>query len=459
MAVARYVLPVLLILTSPIIGQSSASPPANPVAEKVWQLFLQSRFDTPIHEWVGVESTSTGLDCRQFHSDSYDVSVDGGWCYRCVREDQAVRAEWVFYALSLDPPLACRAERFQATASGFPEPVLEAIRQELEARLSSLYGPSREPEKKFGGYGESGSAGWHNVRRWETPDIQILLYISRFPQGPLSLGLIARHHHLRDAIAAEGTPLDERLAEELGTTFPKLPPLLLEELPYPREESENEDLQTTLQSLLERAATAPSERRPALLLAADRLAGRWDVAKPPTEGVGEIRRQFGPYQLYYAWNHLGNNWVYGGDLRRRVLRDFPDTEWGEFAFILFMSVGWDDTIGCGKGSDQFREIIKRGEEFLTRHPHTSLKVDIAFMLAQAYETWWSASQASIQDSYVDRFRYHKGSAAALQKAITYYEKILKDAPESCEAGYAGWHLPRLKLGLDTGQRRFYCIYD
>lgn len=475
MKVVRYFLSVAVFLTLPISGPSSPSPPGNPVVEKVWELFQQSRFDTPIRGWIGLGGSDDGTRIKEFHGNSSDMRVDGEWCYRVIEQSGPVRAEWAFYALSLDPPLACRDERFQAIASGFPAPVLEAIRQELEARLSSRYGPSHEPEKKYGGYGEFGSAGWRNVRQWATPGVQIYLYISNFGGERANLGLLARHHHLRNAISAErkaphwwkygrwmngwGTPLDQRLAEELGSTFPNLPPLLVEELPYPREESKNEDLQTTLQVLLEKAATAPPERRPALLLAADRLAGRWDVAQRPSEGLGKIRKQFGPYQLNYEWNHLGSNWVYWGDLRRQVWQDYADTEWGEFAFVLFLSTGWDGTIGCAKGSDQFREVIERGEEFLSRRPHGKLMLDIVFMLAQAYETWWSAGQASIQDSYVDRFQYQEKAARAREKAIDNYEEVMRLAPEGYEADYARRHLPRLKLAIDTNQRRFFCIYD
>lgn len=40
-----------------------------------------------------------------------------------------------------------------------------------------------------------------------------------------------------------------------------------------------------------------------------------------------------------------------------------------------------------------------------------------------------------------------------KKAITYYERLLQTAPQSDQAAYACRVLPRLKLGIDTGQRR------
>ncbi len=88
-------------------------------------------------------------------------------------------------------------------------------------------------------------------------------------------------------------------------------------------------------------------------------------------------------------------------------------------------------------------------------------------MAQAYETWWSPSQAAQCkpgqepgcDLYADARKYHEGAARAREKAMTYYGRVLGLAPEGLEAAYARHHLPRLKLGIDTNQRRFFCVYD
>jgi len=54
-------------------------------------------------------------------------------------------------------------------------------------------------------------------------------------------------------------------------------------------------------------------------------------------------------------------------------------------------------------------------------------------------------------------KYQEGAEAARQKAIALYEHFLQTAPQSDYAGYAKRVLPRIKLGIDTGQRRFYCV--
>jgi hypothetical protein len=53
----------------------------------------------------------------------------------------------------------------------------------------------------------------------------------------------------------------------------------------------------------------------------------------------------------------------------------------------------------------------------------------------------------------------KVPGTARQKAITLYERVIALAPVSLEAALARRELPRLKLNLDTVQRRYFCVYD
>ena len=70
-----------------------------------------------------------------------------------------------------------------------------------------------------------------------------------------------------------------------------------------------------------------------------------------------------------------------------------------------------------------------------------------------------AQPARAGDDYVEAAKYHAGAEAAQRKAISIYDEIAKLAPDRPEAAYARRRLPRLKLGIDTAQRAFYCIYD
>lgn len=464
-----------LFLAMPAVCQEPATRSAREIADQLWADFQKAEWDRPVRNWTGSGTSGTGLECQEFHGDSFDHAVDDQWSYRCTRAGPTHQSEWSFYALTLNEPLACRLEQFRATVAGVPPATLDAIHQDLSGRFNERYGPGEQQKSKGGGLGESGSADWRNVLRWAKDDVQVYLYTSEPPGKAPAVGLLARHRLLLDAIAAEkkrpywfkfgpwlehwSMPLDRRLVEELGADFPAVPNLLLKESEYPSAAAVQKERKETLDKLLAAIAKAPAQRRPALLLAADRLAGRAHDGETSATGSGEIHENIAGFDLVYEWNHLGDNWAYQRNLLWRVWQEYSATEWGEMAFLVLLNHGWNTRVGCAQGEGQFREVIRQAEAFLSDHPKSRYRPEVEFALAQAFETWWSASQASAQDSYSDRTLYLEGSANAREQAIRHYEEVLRLAPEGYEAGYARQQLPRLKLGLDTNQRRFFCIYD
>jgi hypothetical protein len=60
---------------------------------------------------------------------------------------------------------------------------------------------------------------------------------------------------------------------------------------------------------------------------------------------------------------------------------------------------------------------------------------------------------------VEPEKYRQGAEAARVQAIKIYEQVAVLAPASLEAVFAERELPRLKLSLDTVQRRYFCVYD
>jgi len=102
---------------------------------------------------------------------------------------------------------------------------------------------------------------------------------------------------------------------------------------------------------------------------------------------------------------------------------------------------------------------------MEKHAKSPYQLDVQLAVAQAYETWWSLSLAPMpsqaptaeEDSEPVIYRqYQEGAEAARQQSIARYEQLLQTTPPSDQAAYARRELPRLKLGFDTGQRRFYC---
>src|SRR5260370_33238637 len=207
-----------------------------------------------------------------------------------------------------------------------------------------------------------------------------------------------------------------------------------------------------------KAAAARDARRSALLLAADQLARQLASADERSPEWDARRRALGAHGLTWQWAPLGAAWVYGHDLLWQVWRESPGSPWGERAFVRLLDLGWDTSVGCSKGSDRFRDVIRQGEAFLAGRPGSPVRADVEFQLPQAYETRWPRSHASPEDQYAEPARDQTGAPTARPGAAGLYGGVLRAVPDRPEAAYARRAPPRLVLGFATNQRLFFCLY-
>jgi hypothetical protein len=243
--------------------------------------------------------------------------------------------------------------------------------------------------------------------------------------------------------------------------------------PADRERHVRETIQD-LTGILRDADSSGAPRRALCLLAADdvihKLSGGLIESSPRGERESDaadgVRRQLARYGV-----KLGGMTHYGGleyrhELLERVWRESPETEGGELAFLELQGGGWntDTGEGCPTNPDLFREVIVHAEAFLANHPRTDFRKQVLYALAVAHESWWSIAHAPAGDQWVSGIPCPRCAANARQAgeardaAIRYYREVVALAPESPEAASALRRLPRLELGLDTGQRRFFCSY-
>lgn len=461
--------PALLALTLALAPR--AAPAADATVEEAWGALGAAPWGATYEEWTRPGPPAA---CERFRSTGSSTTADEEWAYRCRREAAGTVREWYFYVFPGEPP-APRLEQLRVTVSprdGRPSAPLAERHRVLAERISARHGAGERPAKLT--VLEFGAASWRDVRRWRTDTLEILLYVDEPPSGSPYVGVLARHRPLLAALredererAATGAPawaeqVEARLAvllgDELRATHPDYGALLARFRESPMDPAAQAKAYAMALDLL-KAAGARDARRPALLLAADQLArqlGSGDERSP--EGDAR-RRALGAHGLTWQWAPLGATWVYGHDLLWQVWRESPGSPWGERAFVRLLDLGWDTSVGCGQGSDRFRDVIREGEAFLTGRPGNPARVDVEFMLAQAYETWWSLSQASPEDQYAEPARYQPGAPTARQKAIALYGDVLRVTPDRPEAAYARRTLPRLALGFATNQRRFFCVYD
>jgi hypothetical protein len=113
-----------------------------------------------------------------------------------------------------------------------------------------------------------------------------------------------------------------------------------------------------------------------------------------------------------------------------LAKDFLNTEWGREAFLMMTELGWSQG-ACQEGPDQFRQVIMRGEAFLSEYPNSEVSDRIRLEMANAYATWWNISrQKPGAPDHAER--YVAGSVEAKRKAIELYEQYLK-SPKADDA--------------------------
>jgi hypothetical protein len=99
------------------------------------------------------------------------------------------------------------------------------------------------------------------------------------------------------------------------------------------------------------------------------------------------------------------------------------SRWGRQAFLMMTRLGWSHG-ACAEGPDQFREVIKHSEVFLTQYPDSEVSDGVRLETAEAYATWWNVSQLKANNPD-DRESYKMGSREAKKKAIELYQEYLK----------------------------------
>ncbi len=248
----------------------------------------------------------------------------------------------------------------------------------------------------------------------------------------------------------------EKLKKELSQSLPRILPILGHETTR----GEDPRVREALQSVLGSAKTASRERLPILLLVADFLAEKFWC---DTRGTGDCRpltEQDSSCKLSWKHNELAGGWFYQHNLLWLLREKYSRHPWGEIAFVLLLDRGWDTSGMCRNGADQFREVIRQGEAFLSGHPSSPLRAEVVFLVGQAYETWWSLSQVDPKTAeYANPELYRKGAPEAREKAIQYFEEVLKTVPAGKLATLSSKVLPLLRQGSSFEQGRFFCVYD
>jgi hypothetical protein len=510
-------------MDTPIVAapQQQTSLAAEEQAQKIWTEFDKTAWGATLEDWSALHAE---VSCKSFHGRMWGLGADAQWSHRCSSGPQPEAAQWSFYVFGLQEPWVPRLEQFDVSTVSIPEEALTALQNSLQSRLATRFGPGEDRSPKVA---RARAVSWPVDLRWQAADVEIHLNLSEFdPQRKEGrLRLQARHRTLLETMKDDerlklvglnsnwyevGSGIDKVLADNLRPDFPEAATMLVKSQPDPDpqkvldaaqqaiQQRQNqlksaqpagqrpiaaiaiaaapptkwtaEEFHGTLVRILTSVKTTARDRQPMLLLAADRLAWRLPSVilndKPNNWDWSEWRRELGTLGVVYE-QASEEPWAYGGSLMQHVWTGYGETEWGQRAFLLLLGQGFDTGVDCKAGPDQFRKVIPEALQFLEKHANSPHQLDVQLAVAQAYETWWSLSQAPVPGQELTEAeeaepdanpqQYQEGAEAARQQAIARYEQFIQTAPQSDYAAYARRVLPRLKLGLDTGQRRFYCV--
>ncbi|MGD0771580.1 MAG: hypothetical protein ABSC05_02040 [Candidatus Solibacter sp.] len=414
---------------------------------------------------VGWEAPPTAA-CAARIPVQMDVYATVEWTHHCTGTSAGVIREDFFYVFG-EPARIARLRVDVRPVDESPENtarLLPAMQRALTARFGE---PTHEPEMMEIGfrhprYGQP-VAGDH----WQGGGLHYFLHANLSAAQPMGIrrgvqlvvvtgrlfeerardDLILRAEGFSGEAREDDDPVRARLKARIGA-------------PYVRATMPD------LTAILREADGAGAPRRAIDLVAADAVIGKLTQQLSEGPAAESLRRQLAPYGVKLGGMTHQGGLAYERDLLWRVWRESPETEGGELAFLQLQRLGWNTGSGegCPKNPDLFRDAIDRAEAFLASHPRSDFRKEVLYTLAVAHESWWSIAHAPRDDEFVNAPPYPRRASNAQQaeraraEAIRHYREVVALAPGSPEAASALRRLPRLELGLDTGQRRFFCSY-
>jgi hypothetical protein len=452
---------LLLLAFSPLFGQTAAG--------------LLGRLDG-----VSWEAPPTAA-CGPRSPIQMDIYATTEWTHHCSDTRDGVIREDFFYVFGE----AARIARLRVDLRPADESPQNTARllPALERLLTARFGAgTQEPELMEIGFDHRRFGQPVAGRHWKGAGLHYFLHANLSASQPMGVRRGVQLVVITDRLLAErgqddlilraegfgGSPPEEdeeviqaRLKARIGapyvrameaewTTSPDRPRLVRETV-------------QDLAAILRESDSADAPQRALCLLAADQVVNKLSLWLDTPAPIQPLLSRYG-VKLGGMTHEAGL--AYGRELLWRVWREWPDTEGGELAFLELQRLGWNTGSGegCPANPDLFREVIVRAEAFLAGHPQTEFRRQALYALAVANESWWSIAHAPAGDEWVNAPPYPRRAANARQAeqardaAIRYYREVARLAPGTPEAASALRRLPRLQLGLDTGQRRFYCSY-
>jgi hypothetical protein len=177
----------------------------------------------------------------------------------------------------------------------------------------------------------------------------------------------------------------------------------------------------------------------------------WFAWRSPSEeffeGVGTAIRQFG-----LSLDDYTDGLRYHGALTDSLIERPWANPWREFVLVHWMEHQCD----LVPEGDAWKEIIRRGDEYLRHRPHSARSPDVMLHVAEAHETVWSLG-AFVPTDGTDNTAYRPSAAEHRIQAIRLYEGYLQLRPKAAGADELRMRLNKMRANQDTGFRKYVCF--
>jgi hypothetical protein len=484
----RYILTIAIVGLTPMSASAQSTEPSNiAIARQIASEISQVKAAATPAEWLR-EHPDEKL--QTFHGRQL-VNDTTNWCTRTfVRHESTTSRTWTRYAYFYDPqPPPTGA--LPATGASSTDIVATTCKlgliwvemqernpiigmkltEDIEAELASHYGPGSTPQLA-GGFG---SAGWIHTQQWRL-DADAVLTVAHdqfrgeshrvlvrlaFPNSDAIHDAGKETEQLRADMKAERVELERRV-KEVG--MPSEPTTemtaLLEEPDYfgGRNLPSGSRVALTLRKWLEAAESRPAGQQVIALLAADRVLDFLDH-----DGVlmeAPARAQLKDLGISYVHDELAGSDVYTHGLLEKAKALAPPGPAADEVLLLQMERGFDETGMCSAGSEEFTQVIQRGESLLAgaRALPISTLSSLHLMIGDAYATIvWLAT--TTDSEYHDAKKYQPEAESARAKALEHYRAALTLEHGTARAKRTWKQAWRLAARLPPTTERYYCVYD
>src|SRR5260370_35685498 len=129
---------------------------------------------------------------------------------------------------------------------------------------------------------------------------------------------------------------------------------------------------------------------------------------------------------------------------------------GELAFLLLMERGFDTAPGCKNGSELFREVVRRGTEYLQTPRSPQIEARIHFLMGDAYRDIVALAAGQHGDTYANSATYKPEQAKPRTKPIAEYRAGLLLDNKSEVSMILKDRLHVLKVGYSPHDTSFHC---